>query len=228
MAAARHGVKRKGGNQTVPRPAQVWVKPFNPWSNLDLSNLRSLDATEQRVRRFTQALAVSPPAPDARVSAVLVGLVDGDDGPEVILTRRSKLLRSHMGEIAFPGGRLDADESPREAAIREAHEEIDLDPARVEVIGELSAVTTNVSTSHVIPVVARVAGRPALDVVNGEVDRVFTVPLIELTRDDTYHEELWGAPPDQMQMHFYDLDDETIWGATGRMLHQLLTIAVAR
>lgn len=227
MAAARHGVRRPGGDQVVPRPAQVWVKPFNPWSKLDLSNLRSLDATTTRIRRFTRSLAVLPPAPEARVSAVLVGLVDGDGGPEVILTRRSRLLRSHMGEIAFPGGRLDADETPREAAVREAREEIDLDPARVEVIGELSAVTTNVSTSHVIPVVARVAGRPSLDVVNDEVDRVFTVPLLELTRDDTYHEELWGAPPNQMQMHFFDLDDETIWGATGRMLHQLLSIAVA-
>jgi 8-oxo-dGTP pyrophosphatase MutT (NUDIX family) len=204
------------------------VKPFNPWSKLNLSNLQSLDATTTRLRRFMESLAVMPPAPEARVSAVLVGLIDGDGGPEVILTRRSRLLRSHMGEIAFPGGRLDADETPREAAVREAREEIDLDPARVEVIGELSAVTTNVSTSHVIPVVARVAGRPALDVVNDEVDRVFTVPLLELTRDDTYQEELWGAPPTQMQMHFFHLDDETVWGATGRMLHQLLSIAVAR
>jgi 8-oxo-dGTP pyrophosphatase MutT (NUDIX family) len=228
MAATRLGVRRSGRDQVIPRPAHVWVKPFNPWSKLDVSNLRSLDATVERVRRMTTSLAVLPPAPDARVSAVLVGLFEGDNGTEVILTRRSKLLRSHMGEIAFPGGRLDADETPREAALREAHEEIDLDPAGVEVIGELSAVTTNVSTSYVVPIVATVSGRPSLDVVNDEVDRVFTVPLIELIRDDTYHEELWGQPPDQLQMHFYDLEDETIWGATGRMLYQLLSIAVTR
>jgi hypothetical protein len=98
----------------------------------------------------------------------------------------------------------------------------------VEVIGELSAVTTNVSTTHVVPIVATIAQRPSLDVVNDEVDRVFTVPLLDLTREDTYWEELWGVAPDQMQVHFYHLDDETVWGATGRMLYQLLSIAVAR
>lgn len=221
-------MKRPGGDQVIPRPPQVWVKPFNPWSKLDLSNLHSLDRVVERVRRFTQDLAVLPPAPDARVSAVLVGLLDSPGGPEVILTKRSKLLRSYTGEISFPGGRLDADESPREAAIREAHEEINLDPRHVEVIGELSAVTTNFSTTHVVPIVALIKERPSLDVVNDEVERVFTVPLIEFTREDTYWEELWGAPPDQLQVHFYHLDDETVWGATGRMLHQLLSIAVTR
>jgi 8-oxo-dGTP pyrophosphatase MutT (NUDIX family) len=228
MATARFGVKRPGGDQVVPRPPQVWVKPFNPWSKLDLSGLQSLDHVVEQVRRFTQSLAVLPPAPDARVSAVLVGLLNGANGPEVILTKRSKLLRSYTGEISFPGGRLDADESPREAAIREAHEEINLDPQHVEVIGELSAVTTNFSTTHVVPIVAVIHQWPSLDVVNDEVERVFTIPLLELTREDTYWEELWGTPPDQLQVHFYHLDEETIWGATGRMLHQLLSIAVTR
>jgi len=228
MATARFGVKRLGGDQVIARPPQVWVKPFNPWTKLDLSNLQSLDVVVDRVRQFNRTLTTLPPAPDARVSAVLIGLLEGEQGPEVILTKRSKLLRSYTGEISFPGGRLDADESPREAAIREAHEEINLDPLHVEVIGELSAVTTNVSTTHVVPIVATIAQRPSLDVVNDEVDRVFTVPLLDLTREDTYWEELWGVAPDQMQVHFYHLDDETVWGATGRMLYQLLSIAVAR
>jgi len=54
------------------------------------------------------------------------------------------------------------------------------------------------------------------------------VPLRELVRDDTYVEEHWGAPPEQFQIHFFYLDDETVWGATGRILHQVLTAAIAR
>jgi 8-oxo-dGTP pyrophosphatase MutT (NUDIX family) len=137
------------------------------------------------------------------------------------------LLRRHGGEISFPGGRLDADETPRDAALREAHEEIGLDPHDVEVVGELSPVTTNVSSTHIVPIVGRVRNAPSLAVRNAEVDRVFTVALTELVADDTYSEELWGAPPQQWQIHFFHLDDETVWGATARMLHQLIAITLA-
>jgi hypothetical protein len=64
--------------------------------------------------------------------------------------------------------------------------------------------------------------------VNGEVDRVFSVSLIDLVRDDTYVEEHWGTPPNQYQIHFFHLDDETVWGITGKMLHQLINIAVLK
>ena len=73
-----------------------------------------------------------PSFPDARVSAVLIVLVEGDDGAEVLLTRRSMEMRNHRGEISFPGGRLDAGETPIDAALREAHEEVGLDPIRTD------------------------------------------------------------------------------------------------
>lgn len=142
------------------------------------------------------------------------------------MTRRSALLRRHGGEISFPGGRLDADETPRDAALREAYEEIGLAPSDVEVVGELSPVTTNISSTHIVPIVGRVRNTPPLGVRNAEVDRVFTVALTELVGDDTYSEELWGAPPQQWQIHFFHLDDETVWGATARMLHQLIAVAI--
>jgi hypothetical protein len=67
-----------------------------------------------------------------------------------------------------------------------------------------------------------------MDVVNAEVDRVLVVPLRELVRDDTYVEERWGTPPEQFQIHFFFLDDETVWGATGRILYQVLSAAISR
>lgn len=218
-------MRRPGGDQVIPRPAQVWVRPYNPWKNLDLSVLMSVDAVVDKVRHFSSRYSGIPARLDAQVAAVLVGLVDGPQGAEVILTRRSMSMRSHMGEISFPGGRLDADETLRDAALREASEEINLHPSNVDIVGELPPMSLLTSPNHLVPIVGKVAVAPA-DVRNDEVDRVFTVPLIELAREDTYQEELWGSPPRQFQIFFFYLDDETIWGTTARALQRLINIAV--
>jgi mutator protein MutT len=160
-----------------------------------------------------------------RRSAVLVALYDGERGAEVVLTRRAQHMRNHKGEVSFPGGRLDPGETPRQAALREAHEEVCLEPSDVEVIGELDHLVTVVSRSHIVPIVGRLRGRPDLRAGTSEVDRILHVPLAELLRSDTYLEEHWGTGPLERSLHFFHLDDETIWGATGRVLVQLLSIA---
>lgn len=167
-----------------------------------------------------------PSFPNARHSAVLVTLADGGSGPEVLLTRRSWQLRSHRGEISFPGGRTDPGETPQDAALREAHEEVGLDPAVVEVHGELEHLNTVVSRSYIVPKVATVVEPMPLAAQTGEVDRVLWVPLSEFTRDDTYRSEVWGFGSTRRTLHFFELDDETVWGATAHMLVDLLTRAL--
>lgn len=167
----------------------------------------------------------TPAFEDSRPSAVLIALYDGPHGAEVVLTKRSKRLSNHRGEISFPGGRMDENESPVETALREAHEEVGLDPDLVTVCGELGHLNTLVSRSYIVPVVARLEGRPTLRPSPAEVDRVLFVPLADLVRADTHREERWGKPPDDFPIHFFELDDETVWGATGRMLYQLLCLA---
>ncbi|MEQ9161437.1 MAG: CoA pyrophosphatase, partial [Ilumatobacter fluminis] len=155
---------------------------------------------------------------------VLVTLADGAEGPEVLLTRRSWEMRNHRGEISFPGGRIDPGETPTLAALREAHEEVGLEPAGVAVRGELSHLNTVASRSYIVPKVATIdlPARPELTGQTMEVDRVLWVPLAELTRPDTYHSERWKLGPTDHVLHFFQLDDETIWGATARMLVDLL------
>jgi 8-oxo-dGTP pyrophosphatase MutT (NUDIX family) len=212
---------RRGGDQVIPRP-EVWRLGERPtWSAHDVERLRHRDT----VLSAASPLATMPreaPTPDARMSAVLVALVEGDDGCEVVLTRRAAHLRHHRGEVSFPGGRLDPGEHPVDAALREAEEEIGLDRRHLEVVGGLEPVATWVSSSYIVPVVARCHGRPSWRVQPAEVDRVFTVPLAELTRPDTYRSEVWSRPPDEWELHFFELDDETIWGATGRMLRRFI------
>jgi mutator protein MutT len=172
--------------------------------------------------------AIEPIAPSdtLRSSAVLVALADGEQGAEVLLTRRSERLRSHRGEISFPGGRVDPGESFEQAALREAHEEVALDPSVVELRGRLDAISTMASRSFIVPVVGTVDTRPGLVAAEHEVERIMWVPLAELTRADTFREEIWEFDGERRPIFFFELDDETVWGATARILHQLLRVTL--
>ena len=163
-----------------------------------------------------------PTFPDARHSAVLIVVSDGPHGAEVLLTRRSLHMRSHRGEISFPGGRCDPGETPVETALREAQEEVGLDMGRPVVVRELEHLSTIVSKSYIVPVVATLDERIELEPRTGEADRVMWTPLAELARPGTYRMERWGSPPMDRPLHFFELDDETVWGATAHMLVDLL------
>lgn len=218
---------RRGGDQVIPRPEHWRLGGEPPWSGRhDGSAPVALGQLLTTVRRRGEGTAIDHVDPAARSSAVLVALVDGERGAEVLLTKRSWELRNHRGEVSFPGGRLDPGETFADAALREAREEVGLDPELVEIEGELDHISTFVSKSFIVPVVARLRERPDLAPASPEVQRVFYVPLAELYRSDTYRQELWWQPPIDRPIHFFELDDETVWGATGRILVQLLSLAV--
>jgi 8-oxo-dGTP pyrophosphatase MutT (NUDIX family) len=163
------------------------------------------------------------PMVDPRPAAVLCALFEEDGDTWVVLTRRSTRLRSHTGEVSFPGGRLDAGETAVAAALREADEEVGIDPASVEVIGELAPLSTMSSRSAITPFVGVLDRRPQLRPNPAEVDRAFTVPLSELMAPGVYHEERWAFPGGgERAIHFFDLPGDTVWGATAKMLRDLL------
>ena len=168
-----------------------------------------------------------------RPAAVLVPLFEEDGEVRVLLTVRSDQLRSHQGEVAFPGGRLDTGEDVVQAALREADEEVSLDPALVTVIGELTAMPTVSSNTVMTPVVAALDGRPTLRANPSEVHRIFDVALRELVADGAFHEEWWsvpdrvdrsGFPEGEFPVWFFDVADETVWGATARTLMELICL----
>jgi len=210
--------RRRGGQQIIPRPPEWTAGPDAPWP---ASASPSLDAVLANLPR--SAAALLPAFPNARHSAVLVLLTDAGHGPEVLLTRRSWELRTHRGEISFPGGRIDPGETPEETALREAHEEVGLEPALVTVHGELEHLNTVVSRSYIVPKVATVEGHPPLNPRAAEVERVLWVPLAELTRPGVHHSERWRTRPLDHVLHFFELEDETVWGATARILVDLIT-----
>jgi 8-oxo-dGTP pyrophosphatase MutT (NUDIX family) len=176
-----------------------------------------------------------PDLPDtARRAAVLVALFEEAGEARVLLTRRSSHLRAHRGEVSFPGGRIDPGEAVGEAALREAAEEVDLDPGDVSVVGWLHPVLTFASGSHITPVVATLAGRPRLEANPAEVERVFDVALAQLAAPGVFHEERWripgrdlpGSSDGSFAVWFYEAEGELIWGATARMLTELLALVL--
>lgn len=161
------------------------------------------------------------------MSAVLVCLADGPHGAEVLLTRRSENLSNHKGEISFPGGRVDADEDIVSAACREAREEVGLEVHPARIHGRLSSLSTFVSKSYIVPVVAEVDASPTLSLHEPEVDRALWIPLRELASPDVFEWEWWSfnhANDPERAMFFFYLHDETVWGATARVLHELLCV----
>lgn len=173
------------------------------------------------------ALPAELPGRRARPAAVLCALWDepAPAGPaaHVLLTRRSRRLRTHTGEVSFPGGRLEPGEEPLAAALREAHEETGLDPGLVEVVGTLSPVTTPTSGAGITPFVGVLPGRPATAPNPAEVDAVLLVPLAELWAPGVHREERWPvAGGGSHAVTFFELVGDTVWGATARMLRELL------
>ena len=154
-----------------------------------------------------------------REAAVLVAITDRPD-PGVILTHRSHGLRDHGGQIAFPGGRIDDGEDARAAALREAWEELRLDPAQVRILGEADHYRT-ITGFGVTPVIAVIPPDLPLVANPGEVDDWFEAPLAflldpanHLSRSAHYHGR---------QRSYYEImwQERRIWGATAAMLVNL-------
>jgi 8-oxo-dGTP pyrophosphatase MutT (NUDIX family) len=175
---------------------------------------------------LTSALDPAPahaPAPGDRLAAVLAPLVESPE-PALIFTERSGALSRHAGEISFPGGLVDAGESPADAARREAFEEIGLDPSLPRLVGSLPPVHTYVSAILVVPFVGLLDREPALVPSEAEIESILTVPVARLAAvEETM--ELPGRDGEGTWTGWrYPVNGHAIWGATGLMLHSFLEL----
>ncbi len=161
---------------------------------------------------------VLPAGRKLRPAGVLAPIIEDANGLSLLLTKRAAALKHHPGQIAFPGGKQDeGDADVVAAALREAHEEIGLPPANVEVLGTLPPHET-VTSFHVTPVIGFVKGPFDIRPEPGEVDEVFAVPLEHVLDPDNYliQSRRWRG---QMRHYFVvPYGPYYIWGATARML----------
>jgi 8-oxo-dGTP pyrophosphatase MutT (NUDIX family) len=220
----------RGGDQIIPRPLNATAGGPAPWADLPPERRRPTLADVRRA--LAEAGDAIPserellPVID-RASAVLAPLYEHDGELHVILTRRTWDLRSHQGEVSFPGGRQDdADADMWATALRESREEIALDTDRVERVGELDHLATVTSRSFIVPYVGALPpGRPDTAANPAEVSAVLHVPVAELLDPVLFREERWTFPwAEDRPIFFFELVGDTVWGATGAMLRQLLGI----
>jgi 8-oxo-dGTP pyrophosphatase MutT (NUDIX family) len=156
-----------------------------------------------------------------RPAAVLVGLIERKEGLSVLLTRRSDSLRSHTGQVAFPGGRMDPGETPWQAALREAEEEVGLSPSHVSLAG-LSTPYRTGTGFLVTPVVGFVPPDLSFTPNPHEVADVFETPFGFLMDPANYERRHYDLP-DGRRRHYYAMtwENQLIWGATAGMLRAL-------
>ena len=161
---------------------------------------------------------------DCRTAGALILLLPQEDDPAVVLTVRREHLSDHAGQISFPGGQREGDESLLDAALREAEEEVALPPASVRVLGRLTPLYIPPSNFCVHPSVGRTEGAPELHPTDEEVERVLRVPLAHLLDPATRTIEPRRLSGTDVEVPYYDVAGHTVWGATAMMLAELLAV----
>lgn len=175
--------------------------------------------------------ADAPPVPqpgDRKSAAVLLALIERDGELQILYTRRSDRLASHRGQVAFPGGRFDRrDPHLLAAALRETHEEVGIEPHRVEVLGHFEGQRTRSTEIMVTPFVGMVKGAPELRPDPKEVAEIFHVPLRALTdrRYRGYHR--WQYDGRTVRQPAIIYGGQIIWGLTYALTLRFLALADA-
>lgn len=162
------------------------------------------------------------PCRKASVLALLFPLVN-ETG--IILTKRHAHLNQHPGQVSFPGGRLEPEETLEDAALRETEEETGISSSSITIVGSLSPIYISVSNFCVYPFLGALPNRPAsFSPQDREVDRIIELPLALLGDARVKKTETWNFNGTKRHIPFFGLDGETIWGATAMILSELLEI----
>ena len=218
----------RGGSQKIPRPESWHLGAPAPWEGKERRAF-TLEALESIISGYNSR-TLSDKTKEQRRSAVLIPIYcSAQDELHVILTRRSAMMKHHTHEVSFPGGNQEPEDQDLWAtAIREAHEEIGLNPELPRFVGTLDSFVTVGSNSLVTPFVGILDTVPTLEANPIEVEEIIDVPLAELLNPDIYREEIWQWQDGKSRpVFFFELIGDTVWGATASMLRQFLLVLLS-
>ncbi len=196
----------------------------------------TISPTEEFIRtKLREAVEAADPSSDGyaeidltsetrlKCAAVLIPLLQQDDEWHLLFTRRTDKVESHKGQVSFPGGGCDENETtPEETALREANEEIGIDPQKVRVLGRITNMIT-ITSFRVTPVVGIIEWPTVLHLGKDEVERVFTIPLNWLAQK-TNRWEFTMPGRNRSLIVYHPYDGELLWGATARMTIDFLNV----
>ncbi len=156
-------------------------------------------------------------------AAVLVLFVYRGGVPALVFGKKTEDVPHHKGQFSFPGGVVrSSDASVVATALREAQEEIGLDPADVEVLGVLDDVPTTVTSFVITPVLGLARTEPSFHPDGREIERVIEIPLAHLLAPHAFREEEWEREGVKRPVVFVSYREDVVWGTTGRILRELL------
>ena len=161
---------------------------------------------------------------DARSSSVLILVYPNEESElELLLTLRTSGI-DHGGQISFPGGRSEQGETAADTALREANEEVGIDPEQVEIVGRMTNLYVNHSNNQVTPVVGYLDRSPELTLDPREVEEAFSVELDSLLHKKNLTVEDWELGSHSFKVPYWDVHRVPLWGATAMMLNEFLEI----
>ena len=188
-----------------------------PVAELSAEALRARIAAALNGERRVLAL------PDRVPAAVLVLFVYRSGVPALVFGKKTEDVPHHKGQFSFPGGVVrSSDASVTEAALREAQEEIGLDPSAVEVLGLFHDIPTTVTNFVITPVLGLARGEPTFRPDGREIERVIEIPLAHLLEPTTFRAEEWEREGVKRAVLFVSYGDDVVWGTTGRILREVL------
>lgn len=180
-------------------------------------------------RRFAPAPARKGWRPDdqpphARRASALILVYPGPDGPSIPLTLRHADLPHHGGQVSLPGGRIDGDETPDEAALREADEELGISPRHVRLIGALSSLWVVVSNHLLFPFVGVADERPDFAPAAREVTALIEAPVAALRDPSRRGWDVRARDGVEVRFPYFEVAGHRVWGATGMVLSEFVAL----
>jgi 8-oxo-dGTP pyrophosphatase MutT (NUDIX family) len=157
-------------------------------------------------------------------AGVLVLLYPWNKRLHLVLTKRTPSVLFHQGQISFPGGRQDPGESLQQTALREAREELMIEPAGIKILGELTPLYIPPSNYCMYPVVGAADRRPDFQPSSHEVAEIIEVPVDHLLDDRNIRREVWTIGSIKLDVPFYLFKGHKIWGATAMVLAELVEL----
>lgn len=187
--------------------------------------LPGIDAHNKMLPPGRRLKTIDSELSSVKQSSVLLLLFPEGDRLYICLMKRPSTMKDHPGQVSFPGGKIEKyDVSAEITALREAQEEVGIDPSSIEVLGKLSDLFVEVSKFSIQPFLAWSDQKPAFSVNSGEVEELILLPLDNYLNEDIISETELQTVTGMLSVKFYPYNGQIIWGATAMILTELIDI----